>query len=186
MENVNLTDHFLIAMPNMADPFFAKTLTYICEHNERGALGLVINRPTDLSLEKFFDQLGIPKLDTFPKGHTVLFGGPVQIDSGFVLHKPIGNWKSTLAVNPTVGLTSSVDIFNAIANCEGPEEMLVTLGYSGWAPGQIEQELAQNAWLTVPASHSIIFEMTFDERLPAAIKLLGINFSNLSNQVGHA
>ena len=89
MENVNLTDHFLIAMPNMVDPFFAKTLTYICEHNERGALGLVINRPTDLSLEKFFDQLGIPRMETFPKGHTVLFGGPVQIDSGFVLHRPI-------------------------------------------------------------------------------------------------
>lgn len=186
MENVNLTDHFLIAMPNMVDPFFAKTLTYICEHNERGALGLVINRPTDLSLEKFFDQLGIPRIDNFPKEPTVLFGGPVQIDSGFVLHKPIGNWKSTLAVNPKVGLTSSVDIFHAIANCEGPDEMLVTLGYSGWAPGQIEQELAQNAWLTVPASHSIIFEMTFDERLPAAIKLLGINFSNLSHQIGHA
>jgi len=186
MENVNLTDHFLIAMPNMADPFFAKTLTYICEHNERGALGLVINRPTDLTLEKFFDQLGIPRIDALPKEQIVLFGGPVQIDSGFVLHKPIGNWKSTLAINPAVGLTSSVDIFHAIANREGPDEMLVTLGYSGWAPGQIEQELAQNAWLTVPAAHHIIFEMTIEERLPAAIKLLGINFSNLSNQIGHA
>lgn len=176
MENVNLTDHFLIAMPNMADPFFAKTLTYICEHNERGALGLVINRPTDLTLEKLFDQLGIPRIDALPKEQIVLFGGPVQIDSGFVLHKPIGNWKSTLAINPTVGLTSSVDIFHAIANREGPDEMLVTLGYSGWAPGQIEQELAQNAWLTVPAAHRIIFEMMIEERLPAAIKLLELIF----------
>ena len=100
MENVNLTDHFLIAMPNMADPFDDKTLSYICEHKERGALGLVINRPTDLSLEKFFDQLGIPRIDTFPKVPTVLFGGPVQIYSGFVLHKPIGNWKSKHSNNP--------------------------------------------------------------------------------------
>ncbi|SFM09889.1 YqgE/AlgH family protein [Nitrosomonas communis] len=186
MKNINLTDHFLIAMPNLNDPFFAKTLTYICEHNEHGALGLVINRPTELTVEKLFEQLGIPFTDSFPTERFVLFGGPVQIDSGFVLHQPIGKWKSTLAVNQTVGLTSSVDILEAIANCEGPEQMLVTLGYSGWAPGQIEQELAQNAWLTVPASSNIIFEMSFEERLPAAAESLGINFSNLSNEVGHA
>lgn len=186
MKNINLTDHFLIAMPNLADPFFAKTLTYICEHNEHGALGLVINRPTELTVEKLFEQLGIPFTDSLPSGRFVLFGGPVQIDSGFVLHQPVGKWKSTLAVNQTVGLTSSVDILEAIANCQGPEQMLVTLGYSGWAPGQIEQELAQNAWLTVPASSNIIFEMSFEERLPAAVQLLGINFSNLSNEVGHA
>lgn len=186
MKNINLTDHFLIAMPNLADPFFAKTLTYICEHNEQGALGLVINRPTELTVEKLFEQLGIPSTDSLPSGRSVLYGGPVQIDSGFVLHQPVGKWKSTLTVNQTVGLTSSVDILEAIANCEGPEQMLVALGYSGWAPGQIEQELAQNAWLTVPASSNIIFEMSFEERLPAAAQLLGINFSNLSNEVGHA
>lgn len=186
MKNVNLTDHFLIAMPNLADPFFAKTLTYICEHNEHGAVGLVINRPTELTLEKLLEQLGIPLADSLTAGRSVLFGGPVQVDSGFVLHQPVGEWKSTLAVNPTVGLTSSVDILEAIANCEGPEQMLVTLGYSGWAPGQIEQELAQNTWLTVPASARIIFEMSFEERLPAAARLLGVNFSNLSNEVGHA
>ncbi len=186
MKNINLTDHFLIAMPNLNDPFFAKTLTYICEHNEHGALGLVINRPTELTVEKLFEQLGIPFTGSFPTERFVLFGGPVQIDSGFVLHQPVGKWKSTLAVNQTVGLTSSVDILEAIANCEGPEQMLVTLGYSGWAPGQIEQELAQNAWLTVPASSNIIFEMSFEERLLAAAQLLGISFSNLSNEVGHA
>lgn len=186
MKNINLTDHFLIAMPNMADPFFTKTLTYICEHNEDGAVGLVINRPTELTLEKLFEQLGIPIADSLPSGGVVMFGGPVQIDSGFVLHQPVGEWKSTLAINNTVGLTSSVDILEAIANCEGPEHMLVTLGYAGWAPGQIEQELAQNAWLTVPASSSIIFEMSVEERLPAAAQLLGISFSNLSNEVGHA
>ncbi|PTQ98837.1 putative transcriptional regulator [Nitrosomonas nitrosa] len=186
MKNINLTDHFLIAMPNMTDPFFAKTLTYICEHNEHGAVGLVINRPTELTLDKLFEQLGIPFADSLPLSRSVLFGGPVQIDSGFVLHQPVGEWKSTLAVNHAVGLTSSVDILEAIANSDGPEQVLVTLGYSGWAPGQIEEELAQNAWLTVPASARIIFETTFEERLPAAIQLLGINFSNLSNQVGHA
>lgn len=186
MKNINLTDHFLIAMPNMVDPFFAKTLTYVCEHNEHGAVGLVINRPTELTLEKLFEQLGIPSADSLPEGRLVLFGGPVQIDSGFVLHQPVGEWKSTLAINQTIGLTSSVDILEAIANCQGPEQMLVALGYAGWAPGQIEQELAQNAWLTVPASSRIIFEMSFEERLPAAAQLLGVNFSNLSNEVGHA
>lgn len=186
MKNINLTDHFLIAMPNMADPFFAKTLTYICEHNEKGAVGLVINRPTEFTLDKLFEQLGIPCADSLSAGRSVMFGGPVQIDSGFVLHQPVGKWKSTLAVNQAVGLTSSVDILEAIANCEGPEQMLVALGYSGWALGQIEQELVQNAWLTVPASSSIIFGMSSEERLPAAAQLLGVNFSNLSNEVGHA
>lgn len=186
MKNINLTDHFLIAMPSMGDPFFAKTLTYICEHNEDGAVGLVINRPTELTLEKLLEQLGIPFADSLPAGRSVLFGGPVQVDSGFVLHQPVGEWKSTLAVNPMLGLTSSVDILEAIANCKGPEQMLVTLGYSGWAPGQLEQELAQNAWLTVPASARIIFDVSFEERLPAAAQLLGINFSNLSSEVGHA
>ncbi|SDY43597.1 YqgE/AlgH family protein [Nitrosomonas sp. Nm58] len=186
MKNINLTDHFLIAMPNMADPFFAKTLTYICEHNEDGAVGLVINRPTEFTLDKLFEQLGIPFADSLPAGRSVMFGGPVQIDSGFVLHQPVGKWKSTLAVNQTVGLTSSVDILEAIASCEGPEQMLVALGYSGWAPGQIEQELIQNAWLTVPASSGIIFGMSFEEKLSAAARLLGINFSNLSNEIGHA
>jgi putative transcriptional regulator len=186
MQNVNLTDHFLIAMPSLEDSFFAKSLTYVCEHNEQGALGLVVNRPTDLSVEKLLQQLGISPRDSVSSALPVLLGGPVQIDSGFVLHQPIGSWKTTLSANATIGLTASIDILQAVADCQGPERMLVTLGYSGWAAGQLEQELAQNAWLTVRASSRILFELSFEEKLPAAMQLLGIDFSNLSNEVGHA
>ncbi len=186
MKNINLTHHFLIAMPAMANSVFSKSLTYICEHNEQGALGLVINRPTDLTLINLFKQLGIPSADPPADELSVLFGGPVQLDCGFVLHHPVGKWQSTLAVNKEVGLTTSLDILKAIADSEGPENILVALGYAGWAPGQIEYELAQNSWLTVPAASDIIFDLSSEERLPAAMQLLGIDFSNLSNEVGHA
>lgn len=186
MKNINLTHHFLIAMPTMADSIFSKTLTYICEHNEQGAIGIVINRPTDLTLVNLFKQLGITQ-DNFPTQTTpVLFGGPVQMDCGFVLHHPIGKWQSTLAVNQEVGLTTSLDILKAIANADGPDQVLIALGYAGWAAGQIEHELTQNAWLTVPASSDVIFNMPSEERLSAAMQLLGIHDANLSNEVGHA
>lgn len=186
MQNINLTDHFLIAMPGLEDFFFARTLTYICEHSERGALGLVVNRPTDLSVENLLLQLGMFPKSTASSNLPVLLGGPVQIDSGFVLHEPVGSWKFTLSSNESIGLTSSADILQAVADCEGPKRMLVALGYSGWAAGQLEQELAQNAWLTVPAESQILFELSSEERLPAAMKLLGIDFCNLSSEVGHA
>jgi len=186
MQSINLTHHFLIAMPAMADTCFSKTLTYICEHNEQGALGIVINRTVDLTLENLFDQLKIPCDNSVRKGLPVLFGGPVQLDHGFVLHQPAGDWQSTLITNHELGLTTSLDILQAIANGEGPEKILVTLGYAGWAPGQIEHELAQNAWLTVTASPNIIFELSPDERLPAAMRMLGIDFSSLSGEAGHA
>ncbi len=186
MQNINLTHHFLIAMPSMVDSVFSKTLTYICEHNEQGALGLVINRPTDLTLEKLFQQLDIPQREDQRDSVSVLFGGPVQLDCGFVLHQPVGQWQSTLAVNQEVGLTTSLDILKAIASSEGPDQAIVALGYAGWEAGQIEQEMAQNAWLSVPASLDVIFELSSEEKLPAAMQLLGVNFSNLSNEVGHA
>lgn len=187
MENINLTHHFLIAMPTMLDSVFAKTLTYICEHNEQGALGIVINRPTDLTLLNLFKQLGIPQTDSLAESTPVLFGGPVQLECGFVLHHPVGKWQSTLTVNQEVGLTTSLDILKAIANAEGPDQMLIAMGYAGWAAGQIEHELAQNAWLTVPASSDVIFDTPSEERLPAAMQLLGItNYANLSNEIGHA
>jgi len=187
MKNVNLTHHFLIAMPTIADSLFSKTLTYICEHNEQGALGIVINRPTGLTLLNLFKQLDIPQMDSLAESIPVLFGGPVQLDCGFVLHHPVGKWQSTLVVNKEVGLTTSLDILKAIANAEGPEQVLIAMGYAGWAAGQIEHELAQNAWLTVPASANVIFDMPSEERLPAAMQLLGItNSANLSNEIGHA
>ncbi len=186
MKNINLTHHFLIAMPTMADSIFSKTLTYICEHNEQGAIGIVINRPTDLTLVNLLKQLGIPQANFLAKTTPVLFGGPVQMDCGFVLHHPIGKWQSTLTVNQEVGLTTSLDILKAIASAEGPDQILIALGYAGWAAGQIEHEVAQNAWLTVPASSDVIFDMPSEERLSAAMQLLGIHDANLSNEVGHA
>ena len=186
MQTVDLTDHFLIAMPAMADSFFSKTLTYICEHSEQGALGLVVNRPIDLTLKELFDQLSITSDDQALGSHPIMFGGPIQLDRGFVLHRPVGEWQSTMVVNQGMGLTTSLDILEAIANGGSPKPLLVALGYSGWAPGQIEHELSQNAWLTVPASSDIIFELPSEERLTAAMQLLGIDFSSLSDEVGHS
>lgn len=185
-EIVNLTHHFLIAMPNMADPRFAKTLTYICEHNDKGALGIVLNKPIDLKLSALFEQINIPMGDSDLRNAPVHFGGPVQIDRGFVLHRPVGSWQSTLAINADLGLTTSKDILEAVGRGDGPDGVLVSLGYAGWDAGQIEQELAQNAWLTVRADPEVIFGMDAEARLPAAMRLLGIDFSTLSDDIGHA
>jgi putative transcriptional regulator len=186
MTSVDLTRHFLIAMPAMVDPHFARTLTLVCEHNENGALGIVVNRPTDLNLRGLLEQIKItPKREGF-SGVPVHFGGPVQVDRGFVLHRPVGAWQSTLTVDGEIGLTTSKDILEAVAGGEGPEQILVTLGYAGWAPGQLEHELAQNAWLTVPARNDILFDLPAEERLPAAMQLLGVDYANLSDVAGHA
>jgi putative transcriptional regulator len=186
MQKVDLTRHFLIAMPNMVDPHFARTLTFICEHNEQGALGIVVNRPIEMTLQTLFEQISIPAESEAFKSVPVHFGGPVQIDRGFVLHMPLGDWQSTLAVGDDVGLTTSKDILQAVARGTGPEQILVTLGYAGWAPGQLEHELAQNAWLTVQAQTSVIFDLPAEERLPAAMGLLGVDYARLSEQAGHA
>jgi len=186
MQKMNLTHHFLIAMPAMVDPHFAKTLTFICEHNDQGALGIVVNRPIEMSLQTLLEQVSIPLGSGQFQSIPVHFGGPVQIDRGFVLHMPLGQWQSTLAVSPEVGLTTSKDILQAVARGEGPRQLLVTLGYAGWAPGQLEHELTQNAWLTVKARPELIFDLRAEERLPAAMGLLGIDFASLSEQAGHA
>lgn len=183
---VDLTRHFLIAMPNMTDPHFAKSLTLVCEHNDQGALGVVINRPIDLDLHTLLEQISIKPSDDRFKAVPVHFGGPVQVDRGFVLHAPVGGWQSTMTVGDTMGLTTSKDILEAVARGDGPERMLITLGYAGWGPGQLESEIAQNAWLTVPASDKVIFDMAAEDRLTAAMKLLGVNYANLSDVAGHA
>jgi putative transcriptional regulator len=186
MDNANFTDHFLIAMPNMVDPNFAGTLTYICDHNPDGALGVVVNRPIELSLGKLFEQIGIPLDDERLKPQPAYFGGPVQVERGFVLHRPIGSWNSTLSVNDRVGLTTSKDILEAAGHGQGPEQILVTLGYAGWGPGQLEAEIKQNAWLTVPADLNVIFALPAEQRFAAAMQLLGIDAAMLSEEVGHA
>jgi putative transcriptional regulator len=185
MQNVDLTHHFLIAMPSMADPHFAKSLTFVCEHNDRGALGVVVNRPIEMNLHALLEQVSIePEKEDF-KSVAVHFGGPVQVDRGFVLHSPLGAWQSTLAVSPDIGLTTSKDILQAVARGDGPRQILVTLGYAGWAPGQLEHELSQNAWLTVQAKAEVIFDLPAEERLAAAMGLLGVDYATLSDVAGH-
>lgn len=186
MDSVNLTHHFLIAMPSMVDPNFAKSLTYICEHNEQGALGVVVNRPTDMTLRALLEQIEIEAGVGLVGDTPVYFGGPVQTDRGFVLHRPIGDWQSTLSVQGDVGLTTSKDILQAVAEGNGPGNLLVSLGYAGWAPGQLEEELKQNAWLTVAAKPDVIFSTPPQDRLAAAMQLLGVNLATLSDVAGHA
>jgi len=190
METVCLANHFLIAMPAMVDPSFSRTLTYICEHNADGAIGIIVNRPTDMKLADLFDRVGIPLEHGEPESLygalPVYFGGPVQTDRGFVLHRPAGKWQSSLTVSDKLALTSSRDILQAMGSEGEPTEVLVSLGYAGWTAGQIEWELSQNAWLTVQAECSIIFDLPPEERLPAAMQLLGIDFANLSDVAGHA
>ncbi|MBT9523323.1 MAG: YqgE/AlgH family protein [Dechloromonas sp.] len=186
MDNVNLTDNFLIAMPTLEDPYFSNSLIYICEHNENGALGIIVNRPIDMNLAGLFDKIDIKLAAENLANLPVYFGGPVQLDRGFVLHRPIGKWQSTLAVNSEVGLTSSRDVLNSVGSAGLPAEIIVTLGYSGWDAGQLENELAQNSWLTVPAKAEILFDLPPEERLPAAMQKLGISFTQLSDVAGHA
>ncbi|MPM48372.1 hypothetical protein SDC9_95096 [bioreactor metagenome] len=186
MDNVNLTDHFLIAMPALEDPYFSNALVYVCEHNENGALGIIVNRPIDMNVAGLFEKIDI-KLEAESLANLpVYFGGPVQLDRGFVLHRPVGHWQSTLAVNCDVGLTSSRDVLSSVGKDGLPAEILISLGYAGWDAGQLEDELAQNSWLTVPAKASILFDLPPEERLPAAMQKLGISFTQLSDVAGHA
>ena len=182
----NLTHHFLIAMPQMADPHFARALTYIAEHNAQGALGVIVNRPLDMTLGVLFERVELQLNAREFIGQPVYFGGPVQTDRGFVLHRPSGEWHSTLKVNDEVGLTSSRDILQAIGTTGEPRDVLVSLGFAAWAAGQLEQELADNAWLTIPADMSIVFELPPEERLSAAVHKLGIDLTQISEVAGHA
>ncbi|WP_374510387.1 YqgE/AlgH family protein [Niveibacterium sp.] len=183
---MNLTHHFLIAMPAMDDPNFARTLTYIAEHNEDGALGVIVNRPIDMTLGELFSKVDIALEAADLAQRPVYFGGPVQTDRGFVLHRPAGEWHSSLKVNDSVALTSSKDILESLGANGEPGEVLISLGYAGWSAGQLEEELKQNAWLTVPADLSIVFDLPPEDRLDAAMKLLGVDFTNLSDVAGHA
>jgi putative transcriptional regulator len=185
-ESADLSNHFLIAMPSMADPNFGDTVVFVAEHSDKGALGLVINRPMDIDLGTLFERIDL-KLEIAPLARSrVFFGGPVQVDRGFVLHQPVGAWSSTVDVGGGIGLTSSKDVLEAVAAGTGPDRLLVTLGYAGWGPGQLEQEIAHNAWLTVEATPALIFDTPADERIKAAFSLLGINPAFLAPAAGHA
>lgn len=181
-----LRDHFLIAMPGMHDARFNHTVTYICEHSEKGAMGIIINQLMPLTLGSIFNQLSLPdrrKLASSP----VLAGGPVQVERGFVLHPTGQSWQSTLPVSDQVALTASRDIIDALAEGEGPGTFLVALGYAGWEAGQLEEEIRANAWLTVPANPAIIFDTPLDQRWTlAAQQPLGIDLNLISSVAGHA
>ncbi len=181
-----LRDHFLLAMPSLDQGIFAHSITYICEHGESGAMGIVINQPLDLSIAEIFEHLQISSRRDF-SDIPVLAGGPVQIDHGFVLHRGSPqDWEASLRVTPEITLTTSRDILRAIAEDEGPEDHLIALGYAGWAAGQLEQELAENSWLTMPADSEIIFSTPTDQRLGAAAARLGIDMNLISGEAGHA
>ena len=185
---LNLANHFLIAMPSMQDPVFGGTVVYVCEHNENGVLGVVINKPTDMTMEVLFERID---LEVTAGGGAmtskpIMFGGPVQDDRGFVLHSPSGRYSSSLNVTPDVAFTTSIDVLEAVANGTGPQRMLVSIGYAGWSPGQLEDEIARNGWLTVGADAHVLFDLPIEERYNAAIKLLGIDPLMLASEAGHA
>jgi putative transcriptional regulator len=181
-----LRDHFLLAMPGLSEGIFSHSITYICEHGESGAMGIVINQPLDLSVGEIFEHLQINARQDF-SDMPVMAGGPVQIDHGFVLHRRCDErWEASLKVTPEITLTTSRDILRAIANDKGPDDHLIALGYAGWAAGQLEQELAENSWLTLPADSEVIFSTPADQRLGAAAALLGIDMNLISGDAGHA
>jgi putative transcriptional regulator len=183
----SLTNQFLIAMPAMEDPNFTQTVTYICEHNEQGALGIVINRPmSEIHLGDLLEQLDVsPKQPDVAK-RPIFAGGPVQPEHGFILHRPARSWESTLQIDAQIGLTTSQDILTAIADGEGPGEALIALGYAGWGAGQLEQELADNAWLSVPVNYEVLFHVPAEQRWQQAAALLGVDLSLMSSDAGHA
>ncbi|MDH5516546.1 MAG: YqgE/AlgH family protein [Gammaproteobacteria bacterium] len=182
-----LRNHFLIAMPSLDDVNFSQSVTYICEHNQEGAMGVTINRPSDILLQDILDQIQLKSSSSDIAHETIYHGGPVQTDRGFILHsKTDEKWDASLDVTDQIQLTSSKDILKAIASNQGPEQHLITLGYAGWGSGQLEQEMADNLWLSCPANADIIFHTPIEKRWESAASLLGIDLQLLSNDAGHA
>jgi len=190
---VDFTNQFLIAMPSLRDGAFAGTVIYLCEHNEKGALGLVINKPIDIKLKNLFEKVDLsldrPELAEAP----VYFGGPVQTERGFVLHESLGgeddeggHYNSTLRIPGGLEMTTSKDVLEALSSGAGPRKVLVTLGYSGWGAGQLEDEMSRNGWINVVAERGIIFDTPVEQRYDKALSLLGIDANMLSGEAGHA
>lgn len=190
LPSLNLSGQFLIAMPNQAGDEFDHTVIYICEHTSAGTVGLVINRTSDVTISDVLTQLEVVdemSIQYAARGtETVFFGGPVQTQRGFILHTPFQKYAATIKVNDHLGMTSSRDILEDVARGNGPQQMLLALGCAAWAPGQLEEELAQNVWLTVPADEHILFETLPREKYNQAMRSLGFNPAMLSNQMGRA
>jgi putative transcriptional regulator len=189
-ERIDLTNQFLIAMPGMADDAFARSVVYLCEHNERGALGLVINKPIDIRLKNLFEKVELSLDREELAEQPVYFGGPVQTERGFVLHEKMdadaATFSSTMSIPGGLEMTTSRDVLEAMAHGAGPKKVLVTLGYSGWQAGQLEDEIGRNGWLTVGADPAIIFDTPVQDRYDRALSLLGFDPRMLSQEAGHA
>ncbi len=183
---LDLTNQFLIAMPTLEDPNFARTVTYVCAHNEEGAMGIVINRPLKIELGEVLSQMQLEAVDPSINARPVYQGGPVHRDRGFILHRPALDFGSTIRVSDDIAISTSREILSAISRGEGPADTLVALGYAGWGAGQLEQEMQQNAWLSGPASADVIFRAPPGERWERAAAQLGIDLGLLSSDVGHA
>lgn len=186
VEFQSLANQFLIAMPALGDPNFARTVTVICQHDENGALGVVINRATQLTLRDVLQQLSLPDDKLGDPDRPVYQGGPVQTELGLILHESLGNWDATLAISDSLGLTTSRDILEAVADNRGPPSHILVLGYAGWGSGQLEREMVENAWLSGPIDPNIIFRTPVENRWWQAAALLGIDIANLSAETGHA
>jgi len=183
----SLENHFLIAMPSMQDPFFKRAVTYICEHNEEGAMGLVINQPIDVTVGELLDKIDI---DNDKSQHaaqvTVYAGGPVKTDRGFVLHSPKPGYSASQKLSSDIMITTSKDVLATLTTAQAPEQFIITLGYSGWEQGQLEQELLDNSWLIIKADPKIIFDTPVEKRWEMAVSMLGFDVSQLSPEAGHA
>ena len=192
---INLTNHFLIAMPGLEDAIFSKSVVYVCEHTPRGALGIVINKPSEMKMQALFGKIDLPlqRLDLTSK--PVYQGGPVHTDRGFVLHDPVFSesekpeqavYASTMSIPGGLEMTTSKDVLEALSNGSGPRRVLVSLGYAAWGEGQLETELGENSWLTVDADQTVIFDTPAEDRYDKALNLLGLQAWMISTQVGHA
>jgi len=183
--DISLQHQFLVAMPGLGDAHFDRSVTLLCEHNNEGALGLVINRPTDLRLSAMLDHIDV-KRSGLAGDPIVFWGGPVKPERGFVIHGAPGDWESCLRIDDSLYVTTSRDVLAALGRGEGPSQYLVALGYAGWGAGQLEDEILNNAWLNTPLNHGVLFDLPAPERWLAATQLLGLDISHLASQAGHA
>ncbi len=183
----SLQNHFLIAMPSMEDPYFSRSLTYICEHNEEGAMGIVVNQPSTMNLKQLLEQTDKDAIVADDRqDQIILAGGPVSQERGFVLHTHEGQWASSLALSSDIMVTTSKDILTAIGNKSGPQSSVIALGYAGWTAGQLEEEMQHNSWLTIEADPDILFRTPIHKRWQAAVNKLGIDVWQLAPESGRA
>ena len=182
----SLTNQLLVAMPGLEDPQFAQTVTLICEHGDKGALGIVLNKPLTMKLSEVLAQMKLPAESDSIAEQIVLSGGPVHQDRGFVLHRPGGSWESTHRISDNIQVTTSRDVLAAMARGEGPDNAFIALGYAQWEAGQLERELKENTWLTLPVTDAQLFDLPYEERWSAAWRSLGVDVAKVSTRAGHA